>query len=143
MATNATNERNDTTVDGFDRGIVPAETAARKEREGDAYKSLPDNPESSDTSSGYTVDSEGLLNNYATEPEMYVEGGSSSSDPNLEEAQQAKQQRDAARGLAKPRFGFTEYAENLNGRLAMFGFTLCVVTELLTGQGMLSQLGIL
>ena len=61
-------------VDTYDRGIVPAETAARKEREGDAYKSHPhqEGDESLDTSAGYTVDKEGLVNNYAIEPEMYV-----------------------------------------------------------------------
>ncbi len=72
-------------VDTYDRGIVPAETAARKEREGDLFKSTPDKAkegeavtndqtdvESIDTTKGYTVDKEGLLNNYAIEPEMYV-----------------------------------------------------------------------
>jgi hypothetical protein len=73
-------------VDTYDRGIVPAETAARKEREGDLYKTLPTeekeansptddqtNTQSVRTTDGYTVDKEGLLNNYAVEPEMYYE----------------------------------------------------------------------
>ncbi|OCQ99809.1 hypothetical protein BCD64_01620 [Nostoc sp. MBR 210] len=73
-------------VDTYDRGIVPAETAARKEREGDLYKTLPTeereaaaptddqtDAESIHTTDGYTVDKEGLLNNYAIEPEMYYE----------------------------------------------------------------------
>lgn len=72
-------------VDTYDRGIVPAETAARKEREGSEYKHLPTkadearpetndqtDAESIDTTEGYTVDKEGLINNYAIEPEMYV-----------------------------------------------------------------------
>lgn len=63
--------------DMYDRGIVPAETAARKEREGDAYKHVPHEenvePDSIDTTSGYTVDREGLVDNFAIEPEMYVE----------------------------------------------------------------------
>ncbi|MBW4692569.1 MAG: hypothetical protein KME27_12470 [Lyngbya sp. HA4199-MV5] len=61
--------------DVYDRGIVPAETAARKEREGAEYKTQPkeDNPDSVQTDGGYTVDKEGLLNNYAVEPEMYYE----------------------------------------------------------------------
>lgn len=72
-------------VDTYDRGIVPAETAARKEREGDLFKSTPEkikeeqaltndqtDDASIDTTKGYTVDKEGLLNNYAIEPEMYV-----------------------------------------------------------------------
>ncbi|MEO0539826.1 MAG: hypothetical protein AAFZ80_03055 [Cyanobacteria bacterium P01_A01_bin.105] len=61
--------------DTFDRGIVPAETAARKEREGDAYKSTPDAAvdDGIDTTGGYTVNSEGLVNNFPVEPEMYIE----------------------------------------------------------------------
>jgi hypothetical protein len=59
--------------DNYDRGIVPAETAARKEREGENYKQLPDHDETLDTTGGYTVDKEGLANNYAVEPEMYYE----------------------------------------------------------------------
>jgi hypothetical protein len=60
--------------DGYDANLIPAETAARKDREGDGFKQLPEDPEgSSDTSSGYTVDREGLVNNYAIEPEMYID----------------------------------------------------------------------
>jgi hypothetical protein len=59
--------------DTYDRGIVPAETAARKEREGEDFKQLPEEEGSLDTTGGYTVDREGLLNNYAVEPEMYYE----------------------------------------------------------------------
>lgn len=71
----------------YDRGITPAETAARMKREGDQFKTVPSQekdarestddqtqPGSSvDTTGGYTVDKEGLLNNYAVEPEMYYE----------------------------------------------------------------------
>ncbi|CDM94737.1 chlorophyll a/b-binding protein [Limnospira indica] len=39
--------------------------------------------------------------------------------------------------------GFKEYAETWNGRLAMLGFVIGVGTELLTGQGILSQLGLM
>jgi hypothetical protein len=73
-------------LDTYDRGIIPAETAARKEREGDSYKTVPTeereasapsddqtDSESIRTTDGYTVDKEGLLNNYAVEPEMYYE----------------------------------------------------------------------
>lgn len=60
-------------TDTYDHGIVPAEVAARKEREGENYKHLPESEESIDTTGGYTVDKEGLLNNYAVEPEMYYE----------------------------------------------------------------------
>ncbi len=73
-------------VDNYDRGIIPAETAARKAREGENYKTLPteqtqedastndqSNSESINTTDGYTIDQEGLVNNYAVEPEMYYE----------------------------------------------------------------------
>ncbi|MBW4467669.1 MAG: hypothetical protein KME07_19760 [Pegethrix bostrychoides GSE-TBD4-15B] len=65
----------DVAVDSYDSHIVPAETAARKEREGDAFKQTPhqDEDEDLDTSAGYTVDKEGLVNNYAIEPEMYID----------------------------------------------------------------------
>jgi len=72
--------------DRYDRGIIPAEVAARKAREGEGYKKLPfeedlyntptdnqTNPESIHTTHGYSMDREGLLNNYAVEPEMYYE----------------------------------------------------------------------
>ncbi len=41
------------------------------------------------------------------------------------------------------KFGFTTFAEKWNGRLAMMGFVIGVATELLTGQGILSQIGLL
>ncbi|MBD2603265.1 hypothetical protein H6G81_01675 [Scytonema hofmannii FACHB-248] len=73
--------------DNYDRGIVPAETAARRDREGDQFKTTPTEEreasaltddqthpgDSIRTTDGYTVDKEGLLNNYAVEPEMYYE----------------------------------------------------------------------
>ena len=73
-------------TDTYDRGIIPAETAARIEREGENYKKLPTEEDvasastndqtdiySIRTTDGYTVDKEGLLNNYPVEPEMYYE----------------------------------------------------------------------
>ena len=75
-----------TDVDTYDAHIVPAETAARMEREGSNFKSTPSqdkeemaktndqtDDESIDSTSGYTVDKEGLVNNYAIEPEMYID----------------------------------------------------------------------
>lgn len=41
------------------------------------------------------------------------------------------------------KFGFTKFAEVWNGRLAMLGFLIGVATEYLTGQGILSQLGLM
>jgi len=60
--------------DNYDPHIIPAENAARKEREGSEYKHPPKNNESDlKTDDGYTVDREGLVNNFAVEPEMYYE----------------------------------------------------------------------
>lgn len=73
-------------VDTYDRGIVPAETAARKEREGSEFKSTPNEIKQEQTptddqtdagsirsTDGYTTDKEGLVDNFAIEPEMYVD----------------------------------------------------------------------
>ena len=43
----------------------------------------------------------------------------------------------------EPRFGFSEFAESLNGRLAMLGLVIGFATELLTGKGILAQLGLM
>lgn len=90
MANQADNKSIDSSdraeVDTYDRGIIPAETAARMEREGNLYKTTPTEEREASaptddqtdagsirTTDGYTVDKEGLLNNYAVEPEMYYE----------------------------------------------------------------------
>ncbi|MDJ0620091.1 MAG: chlorophyll a/b-binding protein [Calothrix sp. MO_192.B10] len=41
------------------------------------------------------------------------------------------------------KFGFTKFAEIWNGRLAMLGFVIAIATELVTGQSILSQLGLI
>lgn len=61
--------------------------------------------------SRYIVEEGGRLNNYAIEPKMYVDSTS--------------------------RTGFTEYAEKLNGRLAMIGFVSLLALEVITGQGVI------
>jgi ferrochelatase len=40
------------------------------------------------------------------------------------------------------RFGFVAFAETWNGRMAMMGFVIGLATELLTGQGILQQIGL-
>jgi hypothetical protein len=62
------------TPDSYDAHMIPAETAARKDREGHEFKQVPDDAKTAgslDTTGGCTVDTEGLANNYAVEPEMY------------------------------------------------------------------------
>lgn len=39
--------------------------------------------------------------------------------------------------------GFTRFAEILNGRLAMIGFIAAIAVELMTGKGILAQLGLM
>ena len=56
------------------------------------------------------VDDQGLMNNFAIEPKVYVD-----------------EQGD--------RTGFTPYAEILNGRLAMIGFISLIALEVFTGKG--------
>ena len=41
------------------------------------------------------------------------------------------------------KLGFTRFAEIWNGRLAMIGFVSAIIVELLTGQGILGQLGLM
>ena len=41
------------------------------------------------------------------------------------------------------KLGFTAFAEAWNGRLAMLGFVIAVATELMTGQGILAQVGLM
>jgi hypothetical protein len=42
---------------------------------------------------------------------------------------------------AEERFGLTEYAEIINGRLAMVGIVALFVLEAITGKGILALLG--
>ena len=45
------------------------------------------------------------------------------------------------KGSMGSKWGFTNFAEIWNGRLAMMGFIIGLGTELLTGQGILDQMG--
>lgn len=59
----------------YDAHIIPAESVARQHREGKQFGHTSHegvDGKSSQATKGYTVDKEGLLNNYAIEPEMYV-----------------------------------------------------------------------
>ena len=44
--------------------------------------------------------------------------------------------------MTDSKFGFSSFAEQWNGRLAMMGFVIGLATELLTGQGILGQIGL-
>lgn len=66
------------------------------------------------TTRGYTTEEGNRLNNFAVEPKVYVD-----------DTQTA---------------GFTEYAEKLNGRLAMIGFVSALLLEILTGHGVIGWL---
>ncbi len=92
----------------YDRGITPAETAARQEREGANFmhattegkqKSAKTDDQTDDesihTTDGYTVDKEGLVNNYAIEPEMYV------NEPGDLRAKEEAEAQERARILAE------------------------------------------
>jgi hypothetical protein len=87
-------------VDNYDRGITPAETGARKDREGEGYKQPTRDPEAAgrgdiDTTGGYTVDKEGLANNYAIEPEMYInEPGDLRQEEEANAAERAEEVRE-------------------------------------------------
>ncbi len=79
------------TPDSYDAHIIPAETAARKEREGDNFKHLTEHPagsDSIDTTGGFTVDKEGLVNNFGIEPEMYYETPGDLPDVESSESEQ-------------------------------------------------------
>ncbi|AFY70060.1 hypothetical protein Pse7367_1782 [Thalassoporum mexicanum PCC 7367] len=102
--------------------LVPAEVAARQKDEGAEPPNTPravqaaeenDNQQAK-TTSGYTVDQEGLSNNYPVTPEPYYQNES--------------------------KFGFTKFAETFNGRLAMIGFVSLLITEMITGQGLITNL---
>jgi len=55
---------------------------------------------------------------------------------------QFTKQTEALMTDSSSRFGFVAFAETWNGRLAMLGFVIGLGTELLTGQGILTQIGL-
>ncbi|MBE9200331.1 MULTISPECIES: high light inducible protein [unclassified Nodularia (in: cyanobacteria)] len=66
------------------------------------------------TNKGFKINELGERNNFAVEPKVYVD--------------------------KTPRAGFTNYAEKLNGRLAMIGFVSLIAVEVITGHGLIGWL---
>lgn len=62
----------------------------------------------------------------------------SAARPVVRRARLAMTMQDEDRSIPQ---GFTAFSENLNGRAAMMGFVLAVVTEAITGQGIVGQVG--
>ena len=105
-------------IDTYDRGIVPAETAARKEREGDTFKTTPQEVGDTDdeglhTTGGYTTDKEGLTNNYAIEPEMYV---NEPGDLRQQEEELAAERGEQLRGLNQDEAGKLTMEDDTRGK---------------------------
>lgn len=63
---------------------------------------------------GQVMEEGGRANVYAVEPKMYVDDSQ--------------------------KFGFNEYSEKLNGRLAMIGFVSALILEAVTGHGVIDWL---
>lgn len=101
-----------TAIPQYDPGIIPTEVAARKQREGELFGTTAKtkkSPESLDTTGGYTSDQEGLANNYAIEPEMYIS--------------QPGERKENAERAAKRISKLEALAEDGTGRLTMEGDT--------------------
>jgi hypothetical protein len=47
-----------------------------------------------------------------------------------------------AKTVPPNKFGFTEYAEKLNGRMAMMGIVALIIIEVATGRDILSLFGL-
>ena len=98
------------TISHYDPHLIPAESAARAAREGEHFGHVdhdePADQEHIHTRDGYTIDQEGLINNYAVEPEIYI------SEPGdlREQEQQLKTQR---------RHQLEELSEDEEGKLTM------------------------
>lgn len=86
----------------YDPHITPAETAARQEREGDRFMEKPVKEGDINTTKGYTVDKEGLLNNFAIEPEMYI---NEPGDLRGKEQERAAERADEVSNLAEDKDG--------------------------------------
>ncbi|AGF50899.1 high light inducible protein [Synechocystis salina LEGE 06155] len=66
------------------------------------------------TTRGFRLDQDNRLNNFAIEPEVYVD--------------------------SSVQAGWTKYAEKMNGRFAMIGFASLLIMEVVTGHGVIGWL---
>ncbi len=94
----------------YDPHIIPAETVAREAREGDHFGHVdhddPADREHIHIREGYTIDQEGVINNYAVEPEVYIK-----EPGDLREKEQELK--------AKRRRELQELSEDEEGKLTM------------------------
>lgn len=66
------------------------------------------------TTRGFRLDQDNRLNNFAIEPEVYID--------------------------SSVQAGWTKYAEKMNGRFAMIGFASLLIMEVVTGHGVIGWL---
>ncbi|EDX87291.1 hypothetical protein S7335_4999 [Synechococcus sp. PCC 7335] len=96
---NSDQDKMDKIPSHYDPHLVPSETAAREAREGTRFAQV-EHDDAKDTEhihtrDGYTVDPEGLINNYAVEPPMYVNEPGDLAEEEEIVAQQRAAERDA------------------------------------------------
>ncbi len=79
----------------YDPGIIPNENRARQQREGELYKQTPQPAQGdANVAEGFTVDREGLLNNYAVMPEPYIEEPGDLAEQERAAAEQRRRELD-------------------------------------------------
>lgn len=105
-----TQKSKDQVISHYDPHIIPAESAARAAHEGSHFCHV-EHDDATDirhihTRDGYTVDRDGLINNYAVEPPMYI------NEPgDLAEEEAATAQQKAA--------DYKALSENEEGKLTL------------------------
>ena len=106
----------DPQVSHYDPHIMPAETVARQRREGTHFGHVEHDPKETShihNRDGYTMDQEGLINNYAIEPKMYI---SEPGDLDEQEAAIARQKAADRRAMTRDDAGKLTPKNNWNHR---------------------------
>lgn len=105
-----TKDNSGTKIPHYDQHIIPGESIARAAREGKHFGHVehdkPGDKEHIHNRDGYTIDQEGLINNYAVETEAYIK-----EPGDLKEKEQALK--------AKRRRELQELSEDEEGKLTM------------------------